>query len=191
LKKDTDVVCVILAAGLGRRFGGSKMLHPIANGDAMLAQTISRYQSCFDLVSVIYPKNDKELTVFLDTKNVEAIAIENNTKGLSQSLITGIKANIKAQGWLIALGDMPYVESQTIMLIKNAIQYDNIVIPRFHARIGNPVGFGCTFKDQLIALKGDVGAKSIIQSKPDKVEFIDTDDEGVLLDIDYPSSIIR
>ena len=191
MNNNTDIVCIILAAGLGQRFGGAKMLHPIANGEAMLAQTISRYQSCFDLVNVIYPKNDEELAGFLNTKNVEAIAIENNTKGMSQSLITGVKANIKAQGWLIVLGDMPYVESQTIMLIKKAMREDNIVVPRFHARVGNPVGFGSNFKDQLTALKGDVGAKSIIQSQPDKIKFIDTDDEGVLLDIDYPSSIIR
>ena len=119
MSNNIDSVCIILAAGLGRRFGGAKMLHPIANGEAMLAQTISRYQKSFALVNVVYPENDNELAAFLEDQNVNSISIENNTKGLSHSLIAGIKANLQAQGWLIALGDMPYVASQTITQIKN------------------------------------------------------------------------
>lgn len=190
MSNKTEFVCIILAAGLGRRFGGAKMLHPISSGQTILAQTISRYLNSFDLISVVYPKHDLGLAEFLNDQQVVAIGIEDNTKGLSQSLIAGIKENIDAKGWLIALGDMPYVEGQTIEQIKSEMQVNNIVIPRFHSRVGNPIGFGNDFKEQLLMLRGDVGAKSITLSNSNCVINVDVDDEGVLLDIDYPSSII-
>ncbi len=191
MNNKAEIVCIILAAGLGRRFGGAKMLHPLSNGQAMLAQTISRYQNSFDLINVVYPKSDLGLADFLNDQYVEAIDIKDNTKGLSQSLIAGIEKNIDAKGWLIALGDMPYVEGQTIEQIKNEMRVNNIVIPRFHSRVGNPVGFGSDFKEQLLMLRGDAGAKSITLSNSSRVVNVDVDDEGILLDIDYPSSILN
>ena len=191
MSNSAGFVCIILAAGLARRFGGAKMLHPISNGRAMLAQTISRYQNSFDLINVVYPKTDLDLAGFLNNQHVEALGIEDNSKGLSQSLITGINGNLDAKGWLIALGDMPYVQSQTIEQIKNEMKFNNIVIPRFHSRVGNPIGFGRDFKEQLLMLRGDVGAKAITLENSISVVNVDVDDEGILLDIDYPSSIIR
>ena len=188
---DLNVACVVLAAGASRRFGSPKMLHNLPNGSAMINQTIDIYAQVFDNISVVVALDDLQMMRLLENSPVKIVQSPNSQLGMSQSIAAGVVANSEADAWVFALGDMPYVKPTSVQAMCEVIKNDNIVIPRFHERVGNPVGFGRLFKVELLEIKGDRGAKSVIQKNSERVIFVDTDDEGVVLDVDYPSAVLE
>jgi len=54
---------------------------------------------------------------------------------------------------------------------------------------GHPVGFGKYYRQALGLKNGDSGAKTIIQTHPQQIHYIETDDPGIIQDIDTPTDI--
>ena len=188
---ELDITCVILAAGASRRFGSPKMLHPLSNGKLMIEQNIETCLEVFESVSVVVRANSAsdELITLLAPYSVNIVESENSEQGMSQSVVAGVRAKPHSDAWLIVLADMPYVRAETIQSLVNQQTENNIVLPRYYGRTGNPVGFGAFAKNGLLMLQGDRGAKSIIQQNQQCVDYVDTDDEGVVIDLDYPSAV--
>ena len=193
---------MILAAGLGRRFGGPKMLHLMPNGLTMIEQTIEQYQTVFSHIHIVVADQDEGIKKCIQSyaEKVKKLESENqhsfrviecadSNQGMSKSLIAGVTATIEADGWMIGLGDMPYVASDTIVKLTGNLHQSNIVMPRYRQQLGNPVGFGCLFKDELLALQGDTGGKSITQRHPSRLTILDTQDQGVVFDLDMPDQV--
>lgn len=196
-KPKPDIACVILAAGLARRFEGSKMLHIMPSGQTMIEQSIEQYRSAFSQIHIVVSDDDEAIKQCIrtyaekiktleseSTKTFRLVECADSYKGMSTSLIAGVTATIDADGWLIGLGDMPYLASETISNLKSNLCESNIVMPRYHQRLGNPVGFGRQFKHHLLSLEGDKGGKSITQQYSKHLSILDTHDQGVVSDID-------
>ncbi len=64
-----------------------------------------------------------------------------------------------------------------------------IVAPRCGARRGHPVIVGAAHFDALLALRGDRGARDILEAHP--VDWVDVDDPGILRDVDTPEDLQR
>jgi molybdenum cofactor cytidylyltransferase len=88
----------------------------------------------------------------------------------------------------VALGDMPWVDAATLRMLADALAGGApIAAPVMHGRRGNPVGFGRVHLDALLALRGDQGARRLLQSFP--VTGIAVADPGIFRDIDTPADI--
>jgi len=168
--KAERVAVIILAAGQSTRFGAAKM-------------------KSFTNVTVVVSKEDK-LSRTLSGLGVSVVVSENSINGMSQSIIAGVQSQLNADAWLIALGDMPYVKSETVSMLAEQSTINNIVVPVCDRRHGNPVIFGRTFQSSLISLQGDIGAKQLIQDNSSLVVKVSIQDQGVLLDIDQPDDLI-
>jgi molybdenum cofactor cytidylyltransferase len=95
---------------------------------------------------------------------------------------------LPADGWLVALGDMPFVQDATLAALRDAVLGGTgIAVPVFGGRRGNPVAFGAVYLDALLALGGDQGARRLLASHP--VAEVEVDDPGILRDIDTPSDL--
>lgn len=199
---NSEFACVILAAGIGRRFGGPKMLHLMPSGQTMIEQTIEQYQTAFSRIHIVVTDQDQDIKQCINdyAQKVEKLESENqkyfrivecadSNQGMSRSLIAGVTATIDADGWMIGLGDMPYVASDTIVKLRDNLRQSNIVMPRYRQQLGNPVGFGRLFKDELLALQGDKGGKSMIQQHSKRLTILDTQDQGVVFDLDTVDQI--
>lgn len=179
--------CIILAAGKSRRFGAPKMRHQLSSGQTILQTTITRYADVFSQVLVVgHPKDEAHI----ESAGGVFISSPSAAMGMSQSLIAGVEAAKQADAWLIALGDMPYVQVNTIETLLENASTENIVIPVYQGRRGNPVILGQAFRSQIRQLEGDVGGKAFVSKHPEAVRLISVDDIGVVHDIDTPEAIL-
>ena len=106
------------------------------------------------------------------------------------------KAFNNIESWdaaLIVLGDMPFVSVATLQFLREiSIQHPNqIIVPSFNGRRGQPVIFPYRFFHQLKECTGDVGGKRILQSHPESVMLVDVGDEAIHWDVDTVEMLNR
>ena len=127
---------------------------------------------------------------------LEIVIGEGASAGMSASLRAGIQASPEASGWIIALADMPLIKPATYRAItKEAIKHLNvtlanqqpILVPNYQSQDGHPVYFPARFRDDLLALRGDRGAKKLLHHYPESVQRIAVNDAGILQDFDTRS----
>jgi len=105
--------------------------------------------------------------------------------GMGHSLAWGVARSMDASGWLVALADMPFLSSDTLKQVCLALDSGaSIAAPAYRGQRGHPVGFCRTWRDDLLALTGDQGARSLLRAQSDILTLVPCDDAGVLRDID-------
>jgi len=104
---------------------------------------------------------------------------------MSHSIAVGVSRFPHARGWMVALGDMPYINYLSIRTVAGALSStDTIVAPVYGGRRGHPVAFGASHFLELCELSGDHGARALLAQHP--VKEVPLEDPGILRDIDTP-----
>lgn len=180
---------ILLAAGAGRRFGGAKLLHPLADGRPVGLAALQALQAVFDrIVAVVAPNQPAVAQLFADA-GARVVVCPQASTGLGASLACGVGA-APGGAWVVALGDMPCLRPDTIAAVAAAIDAGAaLAAPVYQGRRGHPVGFAHSFLAELCALHGDEGARSLIQAHARDLRLIPTDDAGVLFDVDTPADL--
>ena len=182
------LVGVLLAGGASARFGGNKLAAALDGAPIGLraARTLAAVMD--ELIVVVPPDRPSTLTVFEGEFPVSVCP--DARAGIGCSIAHGVRQTAAADGWLIALADMPLIEIATIAAVKAALSSRALIVrPRTRGRYGHPVAFGGDYASELIALHGDRGAARVIARHPDAVVTLDVDDPGILLDIDRPMDL--
>ena len=113
-------------------------------------------------------------------------------RGMGASLAAGVAATPDATGWIVALGDMPFVKPLTIAAIVDKIEKGALIAaPVYQGIRGHPVGFSASLKAELMALDGDEGARSVLAAHRDAIEVLIVADEGVSADVDVPDDLAK
>jgi molybdenum cofactor cytidylyltransferase len=141
------------------------------------------------VVAVVRPNTD-ELSEALKEEGCEVVVCENAAEGMGASLACAAMAASEADGYLVALGDMPFVRPTSIAAVRDAlIAGAPIAAPYFRARRGHPVGLSKKFLNDLLALQGDAGAKQLLGQNERSIVKIPVGDPGVIRDIDTPDDL--
>jgi molybdenum cofactor cytidylyltransferase len=190
----SNVVGILLAAGRATRFGGDKLLVRMDGGDlpgepvGVVALRHLRI-ALPDVIAVVRPE-DHALAAELGANGAHIVRCANAADGMSASLACGVRASAHARGWVVALADMPWIRSETIARVVAALERGAPLAAPFHeGQRGHPVAFSHDCYDALDALTGDEGAKAVVAARSDDVVRIDTDDSGVLRDVDSPADL--
>ncbi len=185
---------ILLAGGESKRMGKLKQLMPLGKSTILEQAIDNLLSSTADEVIVVVGYKAEEITKAIAAKPVKIIANPNYQQGMSTSIITGlILVDPRAEAVMLALGDQPMVNSQTInQLIAEFHNHDKgIALPTYRGKRGHPVIFATKYKAELLKLKGDIGAKEIIEHHPQDVLEVSVGSEGVITDIDteedYPA----
>ena len=110
----------------------------------------------------------------------------------SLSLRSGLMGSADAAGWIVALGDMPWVQSSTVSALREALEQGaDIVVPCYQGSRGNPVGFSRRYWNELMALRGDEGARSLLQRHALSITWVDVEDKGILQDVDLLADVFQ
>lgn len=184
------IVGLLLAAGQGRRFGSDKLLHPLEDGTPMAVVAARRLKAaCPSCIAVLRPEQTV-LAGLLAAEGLGTVLCAEARDGMGHSLAAGVAASPAAGGWLVALGDMPFIEPHTLRQVAGALEAGaSLAAPWFKGRRGHPVGFAACWREGLLALAGDAGARDILGGHPGALLRIDTTDPGVLRDVDTPRDL--
>ena len=180
----------MLAAGSSSRFGSNKLLQPLANNKTLaVSAAINLKNTVADVIVVVRPE-DLELMDAFSQLNLKVVVNERADEGMSSSIISGIQASGQSAGWIIALADMPWVKPKTINTLKEQLlNGETMVAPVYQGQRGNPVGFSSKWKNALLELEGDKGARDLLINHSEELYTFETDDQGVAMDVDFPSDI--
>ena len=184
-----NICGILLAAGFASRFGEQKLLYTLPNGIKVLESAARTLIKAIPRSIAVVRRDADEVAKVLVDEGYELVVNPNPDQGMSSSIQCGIR-HASADAWVIALADMPYIKTQTISKIIDLLeQGEKIVAPSFKQQRGHPVGFNSTYKSQLLELEDDFGAKNILQNNKDALKVFETDDSGVIQDIDRKQDI--
>jgi len=185
-----NIFSILLAAGSSRRFGKDKLLQPLSNNKTVVANTVAHIKKATPNVIAVIRPDHAQLENELQALDIRVVVNQHATSGMASSIVAGILASEEADGWIIALADMPWVKEETIYRIKEQLlEGKSIVAPVYENRRGNPVGFSRQWKEELLKLQGDLGARVLLTNNSEKLSVIKTDDKAILMDIDYPDDL--
>lgn len=178
---------IILAAGESKRMGRIKQFLPW-RGTTILQQVVnSATKSNLDIVLIVLGYHADEIASGLSSSRAKIAVNDHFTMGMSSSLKCGIgQAPQNSDAYMILLGDEPLVGAGIINLLiaRYRSGRHGIVMPIYESRRGHPVIFGRKYRDELLALDGEVGAREVIHKHPEDTLQVMMSSENILVDID-------
>ena len=185
---------ILLAAGHGRRFRAEqprdKLLAPChrdhADAPAVALAALRTLLRVTDQVLVAVTMDNHALRDCLAGEPARILPI--HTNGIGHSLAQAVAHCHSPANLIVALADMPYVHPSTLDKIAEALTEDNLVVPTWQGRRGNPRGIGASYIDQLLLLRDDQGARKLFSSSA--VCEVAVDDPAIVHDIDLPAHIL-
>ncbi len=185
-----NLVGLLLAAGAATRFGSDKLQHVLPHGVAMAVQSARHLKAeLARVVAVVRPGADA-LSASLENEGCEVVVCAHAAEGMGASLACAARAAGAADGYVVALADMPFVRRSTIAAVRDALAAGApLAAPYFRARRGHPVGIAGSFHASLIALRGDEGARQLLAANEARLQKIPVGDPGAVRDIDTPGDL--
>ncbi|MFY7863865.1 nucleotidyltransferase family protein [Roseateles sp.] len=203
---------LVLAAGRGSRFlglghklaqslGGSheaaRLTEPGTpdDDDTVLASTVAHAIETGLRVVVVSTKALAPLSLDLVAARDVILLPELDSQGrpapvgMGYSIAAGVSASGDANGWLIVPGDMPLLQTSSMLAVAAALDQHAVAYAQHHGRQGHPVGFSAELFSELVGLQGDEGARRIVARYPSQA--VEVDDPGVLMDVDTVEDLAR
>jgi molybdenum cofactor cytidylyltransferase len=112
--------------------------------------------------------------------------------GLSGSLRAGIAALPDVDAAVVCLADMPWVRPAHVEALIAACEASParpICAPSFEGRRGNPVLWPARHFAALAALRGDSGARALLEAHAAELCSVPVADAGVTRDVDTPAAL--
>jgi len=144
------------------------------------------------LASVCYPvivvlgANDDLVRPTIESCDVTIVQNSDWKEGLASSIRSGIKelqlTSPAIKSVILMLCDQPFVDTYLLNLLVLAKSKAGIVVSLYNEAIGPPVLFDAAYFNELLLLKGDEGARKVIQKHPSKVTEIPFPQGGVDID---------
>jgi molybdenum cofactor cytidylyltransferase len=170
---------LILAAGAASRIGRAKMLLPFRDTNILshiLNEVRSLNPHCICLVTGYY---HKEILAAIDTRGLYIAHNEHWEEGMGASIRMGVselmKMNTGLSSLIIIVSDQPYLNSNVLQeMIDTRIKTKKGIIAAKYGQIkGTPVLFDQKYFSLLLLLKGDTGAKFILQQNTEDIATVE------------------
>ena len=184
---------VVLAAGAGTRFGGGK-LRAEWRGKPLIRWAVEA--ACASPAGSVAVVTGADPEVGAAARcdcgsPLVVIGAMDWAEGLSASLRAGFSsAPINAKGVFVFLGDMPRVPHEMGRRLCEALAGGSkAAAPVCGGRRGHPVLVGRELSDQIAMISGDVGLNATLDALGPALALVETDDDGVLFDVDTPEHL--
>ncbi len=174
----TEFGIIILAAGGSSRLGRPKQLL-LYSGKPLLQHLVQvASATSASKVIVVLGAHEEQIRNAVELHGVQIVTNHNWQEGMASSVRSGINALVETcpqiQAVILMLCDQPYVT--TALLNSLAAVHSGtgkkIVASGYNHIPGPPALFHCSIFSELLQLKGDVGARAIIQQHMPDVEMV-------------------
>ncbi|MGE4585404.1 MAG: nucleotidyltransferase family protein [Sphaerochaeta sp.] len=174
---------LLLAAGLGTRSAGKKLLLPYQNSTIIHHAT---EQSLLAGLSTVVVTGFRSEAVEDAIKDLACPALKvvrnvDYTLGQGSSTLIGARHLAAGESFFISLADMPLIEARHYRLLLEQIDKP-LARPCFHHALGHPVYLDAAFLALIKAQKPPFAMHSLL--KDYEIQLIHVDDQAYILDID-------
>ena len=169
---------IVLAAGASKRLGRPKQLVHF-EGEPLVVRAARTAAAVAPTIVVISPALRDAIRGF------EVVENPNATEGMASSIRAGVQAT--SGDVLIMLCDQPLITSEHLRALVDARA--PIAATGYSGISGVPAFFAAKFREELLALRGDAGARSVIDAHRDEVVTIPFEAAGFDVDTDAALSL--
>ena len=185
------IAAIVLAAGQSSRMGQPKALLKIGNV-SFLNYIIKQVKKAgLKKIIVVIGANRREIEAEL--KNYKGDVIINHffERGQLSSIIAGlekIRGDKKVKGFLVCLVDHPLPKAATMKKIVQQFTKNKklIALPKYQSAHGHPILFSSALIDELTNASMEIGARQVVWNHSQDIWEVETNDEGVIANIDTP-----
>jgi molybdenum cofactor cytidylyltransferase len=182
---------VVLAAGASTRFGSAKQLVRLA-GRPLLHTTVSRaVEVAGSATFVVLGARAAELAPLLTHTPASVIINQHWREGIGSSIRVAVaRLPPTCTGVMLVLADQAAVSTDDLRRLASAWrrQPDYVATALYAGTVGVPAIFPRSRFSELTELRGDVGARRILQRNPDRLVRVPM--ESAALDIDTPEDLL-
>ena len=190
--------CVIMASGLGKRFGGNKLMADF-KGKPLITYVLDATEDMFKKRVVV--TRHESVAELCRERNIEVLLHElpyrSDTVRLGVEAFEILHAGenhetlSELDGYVFCPGDQPLIQRETIgkLLMAAKDRNDRIWRTCYEETMGSPVWFPMWAKQELLNLPEGKGGNWVIQNHLDKVSAIGVSNRYELMDIDTPEDM--
>lgn len=170
---------IILAGGMSSRFKKNK-LATLYNGKPLILHTIEVFLNFSENVTLVTGHYNLDyLKEYIDDDRIRIVHNKDYQLGMFSSVKTGV--NITNNDFFLIPGDYPLVKPETI---RKLLDHNGVIkVPTYGGRKGHPIFVS---KDLIKSLNEEPITSNLKAFRNrQEVHYIEVDDEGILLDVDY------
>ena len=186
-EKNRRAGCVIMASGLGRRFGGNKLLADFG-GEPLICRAFRATEEIFDCRVVV--TRHEEVAELAREWGIGVVLHDLPLR--SDTVRLGLQAVGEATGCLFCPGDQPLLRRETAAaLVEEGLRNPGTIWrPAFQGTPGSPVWFPRELFPELMALPPGKGGGFVVKQYPGRVRTIAAGAKE-LQDVDSPEDLLR
>ena len=177
---DPAVVCIVMAAGAGRRFGGGKLMS-LFRGRTLIEHALDAVpaDSC---ASVIVVAGDPRILAIAAEKGFTPVVNDRPEDGLSRTIRLGLEAAGDCGAAMFMAADQPLLRRQTAgrLIEASRAHPGSIIAPANGGVRGGPCVFPARYFPELMRLEGDRGGSAVIGRHPEALYTIEVPAEELL-----------
>src|SRR3989442_794379 len=158
------ISAIVLAAGTSSRMGSPKPLLMVG-GRTLLEHVLETVRDAHvDDIVVVLGHEAGRVRSQVSFDGARSVVNPAYADGMSSSIRAGVQAaDARSDGFLIVLGDQPFVDPATIDALMSRRNGSNakILIPTYEGRRGNPVLLDRSLSEEVQSITGDQGCRAI------------------------------
>jgi molybdenum cofactor cytidylyltransferase len=185
------ITAIVLAAGAGTRFGGTKQIAPLRGKPLAQHALDTATVAGVDEIVVVLGHDAERVRDSLRLPGMARTVVNHAyASGMASSLSVGLAhADPASEGAIVLLADQPGITPQHVRALLDAFGARRSPIVRLSFRSGpGPALIARELWGDLARLEGDVGARELIARRPELVESVDVGGDAPV-DVDVPEDL--
>ena len=181
-----SIGCVIMASGLGKRFGGNKLMANF-RGEPMICRILDATEGLFSHRVVVTRHED--VAKLCEARGIQTVL--HNLPHRSDTVRLGLEAMGNVECCLFTPADQPLLQKETVAALVIASKNEPNAIWRtaHEERLGSPVIFPKWTFPELKTLPQGKGGGVVIKKYPERLRVVNVRDMYELKDVDSPEDL--
>ncbi|WP_270487095.1 NTP transferase domain-containing protein [Clostridium fessum] len=202
---DVRIACIIMASGLGKRFGSNKLMASF-HGAPLIHSVLDVTGSVPLFADRLVVTRSREVHDYCQSFGVPVLlhTLPNRNEALRLGLTHLLEKCPDLSGCLFALGDQPllrprtlermcrrYLECKAPIVQLCSVQMAASPEPSVSTTVGSPILFDRAYFDELLHLPEKAGGSHVLRQHPDVVQYVTAEVPEELMDVDTPEELKR